>query len=57
MYVRNYSINPTGCLSTTLLIICNFIKTFVEIKTKTKLRGFSQQANYTNRAPAACRGS
>jgi hypothetical protein len=28
-----------------------------EVKPKTKLRGFSPQANYTDRATAACRRS
>jgi hypothetical protein len=49
-----------------MLKYCDGFKTFFKIfeliyvrnvKTKTKLRGFSPQANYTDRATAACRRS
>jgi hypothetical protein len=40
-----------------LLIFISFLVHLLPLKLKTKLRGFSPQANYTDRAIAACRGS
>jgi hypothetical protein len=42
----------------TLLITDSFfVKLLTKTKKKTKLRGFSPQANYTDQATAACRRS
>jgi hypothetical protein len=51
-----YSI-PVRKTSTALFFSCRALQRSRELKLKTKLRGLSPRANYSNRMTAACRRS